>query len=372
MPKYLGSGSHEYRGEKFRFLVMEKFGSDIWKIYLQNGKCFPKASAFKLTLQILPILEYIHGRGYVHADIKGSNILLGATKKTQSQAYLVDFGLACHYTTGKNFTPDPKKAHDGTIEYLSRDAHHGVPTRRGDLEILGYNIIHWLGRKLPWEDSLTDPVKVKEKKEAAMKNVKSFLKNCFDVEKVPKAVEKYFEYVSSLNFDSEPDYVKIERILKDGLEEAGGNLKSPLSLVRTESERKRKSNVDEGSSPLKKTKGRKKIIKDEEEETENLKVEESVKAKKERKKDNKQGKGKVVSKEKIQSKENVEGVNEYNGYTAEMLRVTSKIKTEKSNKGKSKKKLEDKVTEENEVKKSKRGMPRVDYTELWFYSFFIL
>lgn len=73
----------------------------------------------------LDVLEYIHGKGYVHADIKGANILLGLSKETSNQVYLVDFGLAGHFSTAKQFTPDPKKAHDGTIEYLSRDAHKG-------------------------------------------------------------------------------------------------------------------------------------------------------------------------------------------------------------------------------------------------------
>ena len=45
--------------------------------------------------------------------------------KSPKNVYLVDFGLACHHTTKDEFTPDPKKAHDGTPEYTSRDAHQG-------------------------------------------------------------------------------------------------------------------------------------------------------------------------------------------------------------------------------------------------------
>ena len=33
------------------------------------------------------------------------------------------------------YKPDPRKMHDGTIEYLSRDAHIGVKGRRSDLEV---------------------------------------------------------------------------------------------------------------------------------------------------------------------------------------------------------------------------------------------
>jgi len=45
------------------------------------------------------------------------------------QVYLVDYGLAFRYTADnvhKKYEPDPKKAHNGTIEYTSRDAHSGA------------------------------------------------------------------------------------------------------------------------------------------------------------------------------------------------------------------------------------------------------
>lgn len=70
------------------------------------------------------MLEYIHSKGYVHADLKGANILMGLKKGTENQAYLVDFGLAAR-VSDKEFKPDPKCAHNGTIEYTSRDAHVG-------------------------------------------------------------------------------------------------------------------------------------------------------------------------------------------------------------------------------------------------------
>lgn len=74
----------------------------------------------------LDALEYIHSAGYVHADIKGANILLGIPEaKQDKQVYLMDFGLVTKYTTQTTFKPNPKKAHDGTIEFLSRDAHQG-------------------------------------------------------------------------------------------------------------------------------------------------------------------------------------------------------------------------------------------------------
>lgn len=49
------------------------------------------------------------------------------TKKFQ--AYLVDYGLAYRFRTSagvhKPFVHDERRAHEGTLEFTSRDAHHG-------------------------------------------------------------------------------------------------------------------------------------------------------------------------------------------------------------------------------------------------------
>lgn len=45
------------------------------------------------------------------------------------QVYLVDYGLAFRYISDgkhKEYKEDPKRAHDGTVEFTSRDAHKGV------------------------------------------------------------------------------------------------------------------------------------------------------------------------------------------------------------------------------------------------------
>lgn len=55
MPLYIASGSHEYNGKKYRFLVMEKFGTDIWKLFLENNRKFPAATVYQLGLQIVSL-----------------------------------------------------------------------------------------------------------------------------------------------------------------------------------------------------------------------------------------------------------------------------------------------------------------------------
>lgn len=53
MPVYYGSGSHEYNNEKYRFLVMKRFGSDLLSLFNQNNKQFPVDTVFKIGLQIV-------------------------------------------------------------------------------------------------------------------------------------------------------------------------------------------------------------------------------------------------------------------------------------------------------------------------------
>lgn len=217
MPYLVGSGSHDMNNIKHRFVVMPRYGSDIWKFFLENGRKIPEHTIYRLALQMLDVYEYIHGRTYVHADLKGGNILLGYGKGGASQAYLVDFGLASHYTQ-KEFKPDPKKMHNGTIEYTSRDAHLGVATMRGDFEILGYNLIDWSGVMLPWEKDnlLKVPVKVQKAKEAFMADVTGSLKKLYS-KGVPNPILEFMKYVATLEYNETPDYEKCRKMFQSGL-----------------------------------------------------------------------------------------------------------------------------------------------------------
>ncbi|EFA10442.1 serine/threonine-protein kinase VRK1 [Tribolium castaneum] len=232
MPAYLGSGSHEMGASKYRFIVMEKFGADIDQLRRDKG-ALSSTSVFQMGWQITYVLEYIHDFGYIHGDIKGGNVLLGVNK---SQVYLVDFGLATKFSTEREFKPNPKKAHDGTIEYTSRDAHHGVPTRRGDFEILGFNLIHWLGGTLPWDSHLSDPKTVQQLKEDNLKDVPKFIKTCLG--KKSETLIKYFQYVNSLKFDEVPDYKKIRSLFEDEIRKNGKTVDSPFDFLGTVKKRR--------------------------------------------------------------------------------------------------------------------------------------
>uniref|UniRef100_A0A9J8BGE6 non-specific serine/threonine protein kinase n=1 Tax=Cyprinus carpio carpio TaxID=630221 RepID=A0A9J8BGE6_CYPCA len=259
VPKYWGSGFHEKGGKRYRFMVMDRFGVDLQKKFEENGKKFPRKLVLQLGLRLLNILEYIHDHEYVHADIKASNLLLSYTNP--NQVYLVDYGLAYRYSpegVPKEYKEDPKRCHDGTIEFTSIDAHKGVaPSRRGDLEIMGYCMIQWLCGRLPWEDKLQDPLYVRDSKLRCRDNIDELLKSCFPSENLPAAdvmavlkpcdsraaddeippravvlcvhaasqhreeMKKFMQEVKALEYTDKPNYAKLRGILLQGLKTIG-------------------------------------------------------------------------------------------------------------------------------------------------------
>ncbi|KFQ31864.1 Serine/threonine-protein kinase VRK2, partial [Mesitornis unicolor] len=170
IPVFWGSGLAEYKGKSYRFMVMERLGEDLQRIFEDCGSRFKKETVLQLGARMLDALEYIHENEYVHGDIKAANLLLGYTNP--HEVYLADYGLSYRYCPNgnhKQYQENPRKGHNGTIEFTSIDAHKGVaPSRRGDLEILGYCMLQWLCGKLPWEQNLKDPVAVQTAKTKLM------------------------------------------------------------------------------------------------------------------------------------------------------------------------------------------------------------
>lgn len=165
MPRFITHGICENKEREYRFLVMDRYKKDLQSLLKTSfTRQINEIGVMCLTSQLLYSLEYIHEKGYTHGDIKGANILL----KSDNEAFLVDFGCAIRFNTnGKHqpFVMKPERRHNGTIEYTSLDAHKGAQaTRRSDLEILGYCVIHWLCGTLPWIDLISNPEKVQQSK----------------------------------------------------------------------------------------------------------------------------------------------------------------------------------------------------------------
>ena len=92
--RFIKSGTHNGAV----YLVTEYVaGSDAARMADAQGGRLPFREAIQIISQALDALAYAHGRGYIHRDIKESNILIAGTPPNFT-AKLTDFGLARSFT----------------------------------------------------------------------------------------------------------------------------------------------------------------------------------------------------------------------------------------------------------------------------------
>ncbi|XP_005042713.1 PREDICTED: serine/threonine-protein kinase VRK2 isoform X2 [Ficedula albicollis] len=232
IPVFWGSGLAEYKGKSYRFMVMERLGQDLQRIFEDCGNKFKKEIVLQLGARMLDTLEYIHENEYVHGDIKAANLLLGYSNP--HEVYLADYGLSYRYCPNgnhKQYQENPRKGHNGTIEFTSIDAHKGVaPSRRGDLEILGYCMLQWLCGKLPWEQNLKDPVAVQTAKTKLMDELPDSVLRWDSPGSSCSEIAQFLASVSGLAYAEKPKYQVLKKILLDGLESSGMRYDGPLEF----------------------------------------------------------------------------------------------------------------------------------------------
>lgn len=207
VPSFQASGSFEFRRKKLRFLVLPKYGTDLQTVLdSASHSRLSLETASSIALQIVDSYEYLHSQGFVHKDVKGSNLLFDKGDRI----FLVDYGLTSkfrHLGIHKPYQEDARSAHEGTLEYASRDAHLGCVSRRGDIEVLLYNLVDWLGGKLPWDlDTPLKPPAIHQIKIQAFQQPKTFLNKAFDGKTYPDFLEALMDSIDSLPFEDAPDY----------------------------------------------------------------------------------------------------------------------------------------------------------------------
>ncbi|XP_018421804.1 PREDICTED: serine/threonine-protein kinase VRK1-like [Nanorana parkeri] len=230
IPRYWGSGETTFNLISYRFMVIDRLGSDLHNLQKSNSGRLPLQAVMQVGVRMLDVLEYIHEHEYVHGDIKAGNILCHVTDP--SKVYLADYGLSYRYCPDgkhKEYKEDPRKCHNGTLEFTSLDAHKGAaPSRRGDLEILSFCMLHWLSGRLPWDQDLKFPSTVQIAKQKLMDEVPSSVTAWLGQEDGCNDVAKFMAEVRTLLYSVKPNYKGLKEILLKALESAGTRLSAPL------------------------------------------------------------------------------------------------------------------------------------------------
>ncbi|CAE8642533.1 unnamed protein product, partial [Polarella glacialis] len=149
--------------------------------------------------------EYMHAKNFLHRDIKPDNFLIGQGKKA-NQVHVIDFGLSKKYRKSQTHPHIPyreNKALTGTARYASVNTHLGIePSRRDDLEAVGYVLMYFNRGTLPWQG-----LKANSKKEKYEKIMEKKMSTPVEVlcKHFPCEFATYLNYCRSLRFEDRPD-----------------------------------------------------------------------------------------------------------------------------------------------------------------------
>ncbi|XP_017040703.1 uncharacterized protein LOC108087699 [Drosophila ficusphila] len=158
----------------------------------------------------------VRSRGNRHVDSNPTEYKFLPVE--EEHVFLIDFGLASKYQdrgVHRPFIMDQRRAHDGTLEFTSRDAHLGAHSRRSDLECLGYNLLYWSEGYLPWKDvaQQQQQEKVHRAKELFMTDVPEMLRQFYG-KQVPKYLGEFLQQIGQLAYQERPNYERYRKIFK--------------------------------------------------------------------------------------------------------------------------------------------------------------
>ncbi|MDX2094307.1 MAG: serine/threonine-protein kinase [Kofleriaceae bacterium] len=130
----------------FFVLAMQYVQGATWERMIIENKRQDWVSACKITIDVLRALEYAHGRGVVHRDMKPSNVLV---RSHDSMATVMDFGIA-KMTTSTKLTATGQTM--GTVRYMSPEQVRGQEVDlRTDLYSLGATLYEALTGDTPFD-----------------------------------------------------------------------------------------------------------------------------------------------------------------------------------------------------------------------------
>jgi serine/threonine protein kinase len=196
--------------EKNNYMVMTLLGNTLTHLINKNINLSLKMTLF-ITKQIVQILKIIHNKGLIHRDIKPDNFLFGLDEN-RNHLHLIDFGFCKKYTDhhGQHIPQTAGKTPLGTPNYISINVHDGIePSRRDDLESVGYIMLYMLYGKLEWNEiceyyndykNVNNKIKIQKIK-------------IVEKEEIPRQICEYLLYCRSLGYDETPNYDYISTIL---------------------------------------------------------------------------------------------------------------------------------------------------------------
>ena len=143
-------------------LAMQFVQGKTWERMILESKRLDWKTSCRITIDVLKALEYAHGRGVVHRDMKPSNVLV---RSHDGMATVMDFGIA-KMTTSTRLTATGQTM--GTVRYMSPEQVRGQEVDlRTDIYSLGATLYESLVGDTPFDGQTHFEIMTKHLSEAA-------------------------------------------------------------------------------------------------------------------------------------------------------------------------------------------------------------
>ncbi len=145
----------------FFVLAMQMIQGKTWERLILESKRLDWKASCKIACDVLRALEYAHGRGVVHRDMKPSNVLV---REHDGMATVMDFGIA-KMTNSTRLTATGQTM--GTVRYMSPEQVRGHEVdSRTDIYSLGATLYESLTGDTPFDGSTHFEIMTKHLSEA--------------------------------------------------------------------------------------------------------------------------------------------------------------------------------------------------------------
>ncbi|XP_074164160.1 serine/threonine-protein kinase VRK3 [Sminthopsis crassicaudata] len=230
IPACVTFGLHQ---DTYRFLVFPGLGRSLQSVLDERPRnMLAELTVFHLLFRLVDALEFIHENEYVHGNISAENIFVNPD--TPGQVTLAGYSFVFRYCPGGKHVPCVEKKrdpHQGTLEFISLDLHRGIdPSRRSDLQALGYCLLKWLYGALPWTGQLPDAQAVMGQKERFLHDVAELVRRSCGQRKPSEALKAFLKAVMVLKYEEKPDYRMLQTVLAPALEQYHLMPYGPLSF----------------------------------------------------------------------------------------------------------------------------------------------
>lgn len=188
-------------------MILKRYETDLSR----SKYILDHAHLCKIICDVIDSIRYIHRHGFVHCDVKPGNVFIDSA----GDAVLGDLGLARYLDDRVDYQNQKKYARVGTFPYMSRDVHrYKKPTRRADMESLGWMMVEIFRGSLPWKGKKPEEMLVMKEN---ISDIQEFLNKCFPSIYIPMELIRYLDDVLKLSYNEIPRYENLKQYFMDTL-----------------------------------------------------------------------------------------------------------------------------------------------------------